>query len=160
MKSFVRMKTRLNCDLFESYRSLTRKDKMEKWGAVFQEDHFEVKTACGILSATLSETGDLNESVEPVVWSGSIQIESTSSESQTEILQPCRFNFYRMNCIQKTEYCTEIHLVVEPVGDVILSESILSEIGEGILDLIRKRYNNDWVILDSDLNAGILRGSF
>ncbi len=160
MKNFVKMKTRLYCDLFESYRSLTRKDKMEKWGAIFQEEHFEVKTKSGILSAKLSELGDLNESVKPTVWSGSIKVRSTDADNPNEVQQPCRFTFYRMNCMQKTEYCVEIHLVVEPVGDLILSESILKEIGESVLELIRKRYNKDWIILDSDLNASILRGSF
>ncbi|MBF4695660.1 hypothetical protein ISU02_21405 [Fusibacter sp. Q10-2] len=154
------MKTRLNCDLFEGYRCLTRKDKMEKWGAVFREDHFEVETASGLLCAELSQLGDLNESVEPVVWSGSIEITPINSDSSQKFIQPCKFVFYRMNCIQKTEYCTEIHLIVEPAGEVILPESVIREIGEGLLDLIRKKYNKDWIILDSDLNASILRGSF
>ncbi|GAU76155.1 hypothetical protein [Fusibacter sp. 3D3] len=159
MKNFVKMKVRLNCDLFEAYRSLTRKDKMEKWGAVFQEDHFEVKTANGVLKAKLSQMGDLNESVQPIAWSGTLKTGSEGSDNQNEIIQPCQFVFYRMNCTHKTEYCAEIHLVVEAIGDTLVPEIILKEMGEGVLDMIRKRYNKDWVILDSDLHASILKGS-
>lgn len=159
MKNFVRMKTRLNCDLFEAYRSLTRKEKMEKWGAVYQEDHFEIGSTLGIIRAQISQSGDLNDIVVPVVWEGTLKVSKANLEGHEEINQKCRFTFYRMNCIRKAEYCAEVHLVLEAIDNVEIDESAFYEVGQSILDLIRKRYNKDWVILDSDLNASILKGS-
>ena len=160
MRNFVKMKTRLNCDLFEAYRCLTRKDKIEKWGAHFEEDHFEIKTASGVVSAKITQIGNLNESVEAIIWNALIKKSVEGLESEDEIMQECNFIFYRMNCMRKTEYCVEIHLVIEPIGEVLLPESVFLEMGDAILEMIRKRYNKDWIILDSDLNASILRSSF
>ncbi len=156
IKQFVKMKTRLNCDLFEAYRSLTRKDKMEKWGAAFMEDGFEIKSESGSLIAQIEAYGDLNESVMPVIWSGKIIL---NEEGNLAVEQMCKLSFYRMNCTQKTEYCTEVHLMIEP-KDETCEEASLNLVGEMILERIRERYNKDWVILDSDLNASVLRGSF
>lgn len=159
MKKFVKMKTRLNCDLFETYRSLTRKDKMEKWGAIYQEDLFEIRFTCGILRAQIAQAGDLNDIVIPVVWEGLLNGLKVNADGQEEINQKCRLTFYRMNCIGKTEYCSEVHLMVEPIGNSEIDEALFDQMGQYILDQIRKRYNKDWVILDSDLNASILKGS-
>ncbi|MDH8679621.1 hypothetical protein QE109_15785 [Fusibacter bizertensis] len=80
------------------------------------------------------------------------------------------YEFNIMQCAVKTEYCTEIHMLikldainsskfneVEALDDFIKSESAKAN---ALLESLRKHFNKDWVIQDRDLTAGILKGSF
>ncbi|GAB6107002.1 hypothetical protein [Fusibacter bizertensis] len=78
------------------------------------------------------------------------------------------YEFNLMKCAAKTEYCTEIHLIIKLNSEFISNENetkddfIALESAKAIalLESLRKHFNKDWIIQDRDLTAGILRGSF
>lgn len=147
---FINIKTRLNCDLYEGHRAFCKDSKLESWGAVINDDNILIKTTQGDIKCRIAEHGDLNENIKPIIWTGFL-----GGEMQFKI------SFYRMNCTQKTEYCTEVQALIEwedslGIDDI---ERLKKAVGE-MLEAVRNRYNKNWVIEDRDLNASILKGSF
>lgn len=71
------------------------------------------------------------------------------------------YTFNLMRCGVKTEYCTEIHLMItHPSGSIeeTLQESVRAE-ATALLDALRFEFNKEWVITDRDLSASFFKGS-
>ena len=138
---FVRVSTRLFCDIYEAFRGLTKDSRLEIWS--------EKKDS-------IISIGD-----EKYVFDfGSF----LTNQSVIWILPDdnVKFIFNLMKCAAKTEYCTEVHLIIEKLDALEIddTEKVKYEIiGALLLEQLRKHYNKDWVILDTDLHLGQLRGS-
>ena len=129
---FIRLHTRLHADVYEAYRSLTRADRIEKW---LGKAHVEVE----------------GEPYQSVVW-----------HVREGNLKHAMLEFYIMKCAVKTEYCTEVNLLIrfteafEPTDEH--TENSIDSCKQ-VLERLRKHYNKEWVIQDKDLTAGIFRQS-
>lgn len=127
---YIRLSTRLFCDVYEGYRALTSDKKMDKW-MKGMSIHFQIEEKLPY---------------DKVIW-------------KMEALQ-CFFEFNIMKAGQKTEYCTEIHLRILPIESSEIPEekmTIWSKEGESILEVLRQYYNKDWVIQENDLSRDILK---
>jgi len=139
--NFVRVSTRLYCDIYEIYRTLTMEKRLTK--------HFNwadgyLKIDETRIQANISE----KEPYQKVVWSMEKGVFSAT------------FNI--MQCTSKTEYCTEVHLMLKKENQTLteLEANQWRLIGEVVLEMLREHYNKDWVITDEDLSRGEFRGSF
>jgi hypothetical protein len=73
-----------------------------------------------------------------------------------------RLTFNMMKCTSKTEYCTEVHLIVATLDGTALSDDVekaWKAKAAQLIEQLRAHYNKDWVILDADLSLSQLRGS-
>ena len=66
----------------------------------------------------------------------------------TFIFEGKEYKLVHMRCKSITEYCTEIH---------VMSDGEDGETLRNLLEVMRLRFNKDWVIADEDLDASILR---
>ncbi len=131
--NFLRFQTRINTDIYDAFRFLTKNDKISKWTQLRVENMEQTPYT-------------------QVVW---------------HINNAPIYEFNIMKCALKTEYCTEIHMIVrfdkvynltekevfEEVIDIESAKAI------ALLESLRKHFNKEWIIRDQDLTAGILRGS-
>lgn len=138
--NFVRVSTRLFCDIFEAFRGLTKDSRRSVWAGKVDD-----QLVVGDQSLRMVEVSEIQN--QKVVW------------SLPE--KGIKMTFNIMQCAAKTEYCTEIHLMVENEEGPIETSEIkgLTQLGEALLEQLRQHYNKDWVILDTDLHLGQLRGS-
>ncbi len=123
---YKRLQTRLAVDLFAAKRLIARKTEIEKWSKV------------------IPDAVDLGND-QHVDW-----------HLTDSVNKPVDMEFYLMKCGAKTEYCTEVHLLVK-MQDSIDPEAVL--LAESVLEALRVKTNKDWVIKDADLNSGIFRSN-
>jgi hypothetical protein len=124
---FIRRKTRLNTDVINALRMLSSEQRIQKWTV-------NIPTYIDLVNDN------------QVLW------RFDDSDHQNLV-----FEFHLMQCTQKTEYCTEIHLLIK-TGDSIGSPDESSiEKGEKILEDIRFKFNQSWIIEDKDLNSSLLK---
>lgn len=123
---YKRLQTRLAVDEYAARRLITQNLLVEKW--------------CSHVPDAINMSND-----QHVDWHFNELMGS-----------PLKLEFYLMRCGVKTEYCTEVHLVVrqnEPL-DSKAFEACMS-----ILESLRYKTNKDWVIKDTDLNAAVFRSN-
>ncbi|MBS7527271.1 hypothetical protein KHM83_11320 [Fusibacter paucivorans] len=139
--NFLRVSTRLFCDVYEAFRGLTKDSRMTAWAgkseAIVRIGEIEFKMSI-----------DLEVPNERVEW----------------VLpdEGLRLTFNMMKCTSKTEYCTEVHLVVASLDGEALSDEVgkvWQRNANQLMEQLRAHYNKDWVILDTDLSLSQLRGS-
>ena len=124
---FIRRKTRLNTDVINALRMLSSKDHIQKWTKDIP-DHIEKKTD------------------NHIVW------KFDDFDKQMLI-----FELYLMQCTEKTEYCTEIQLLLKTVDEKELPSEMAIQKAEKILEDIRFKFNQSWIIEDKDLNSSLLK---
>lgn len=146
---FIHTRIRLFCELHRAQRWLTHEDFMSKW----LKDEMNQLEIVGI---------EPREKVE-CVWS--------SADAQGNTFKDAAV-FHMMPCAARTQYCTEIHLMVHPdTARFGLSKGAVVELDheavEGwrksalgywkqALESLRQCVNGDWVIEDRDLNRSVL----
>lgn len=146
---FIHTRIRLFCELHRAQRWLTHEDFLVKW---LKEEMNQLE-----ITDTLPR-----EKVEGF-WK--------SLDVQGNLVKD-RLEFHMMPCASRTQYCTEIHLVVYPdPGQFGLTEAdtggpsgeVLEvwrhstmEMWKRRLESLRLCVNGDWVIEDRDLNRGVL----
>lgn len=146
---FIHTRTRLFCELHRAERWLTREDFLVKWLN-------EEKAKLEIIDV------ETREKVE-AVW-------KTLDDKGNEIKD--RVVFHLMPCASRTQYCTEVHVVVHP--DPGLFGVVAEEMGslepevfsswkdsamktwKQRLEALRECVNGDWVIEDRDLTRPAL----
>ena len=139
--NFIRVSTRLYCDIYEAYRALTADRRLVKY--------FNLEDKCLYIGETKLQVNiSEKEPYQKVAW-------SIENEGVTAI-------FHIMQCAVKTEYCTEVHLMIHKQNQNLTEPEVEKWrlIGEALLEVLREQYNKDWVITDEDLNRGEFRGSF
>jgi hypothetical protein len=124
---FIRRKTRLNTDVINALRMLSSIERIQKW------------------------TTDIPEHIEKmtdnlVVW-------KYNDLDQQRLI----FEFYLMQCTQKTEYCTEIQLLLKTVDEKEPPNETATQKAEKVLEDIRFKFNQSWIIEDKDLNSSLLK---
>lgn len=146
---FIHTRTRLFCELHRAERWLTHKDFLVKW---LKEDTEKLE----IIDI------ETREKIE-AFW-------KTLDENDNQIKD--RVVFHLMPCASRTQYCTEIHVVVHPDSarfGVLAEElgSLETEVFEDWrktaqrlwkqrLEALRECVNGDWVIEDKDLTRAVL----
>ena len=131
--NFLRFQTRINTDIYDAFRFLTKNDKISKWTQLRAENMEQTPYT-------------------QVVW---------------QFNDAPDYEFNIMKCAVKTEYCTEIHMIVKFDKAYNLTEkevfdeviNIESAKAIALLESLRKHFNKEWTIRDQDLTAGILRSS-
>lgn len=124
---FVRRKTRLNTDVINAVRMLSYTQHIQKW----------------TINIPI-QIEKINENL--ILW----YFRDDESNKLT-------FEFHLMQCAQNTEYCTEIHLLLRK-DDLNISPSLSSiEKAEKILEDLRVKFNQSWIIEDKDLNSSLLK---
>jgi hypothetical protein len=139
--NFLRVSTRLFCDVYEAFRGLTKDSRMTAWAG---------KTG---------QTVRIGENEFEMTIVSEVPYERVEWVLPNEAL---RLTFNMMKCTSKTEYCTEVHLIVAPLDGEVLSDAVEKDwktSAPQLLEQLRAHYNKDWVILDSDLSLSQLRGS-
>ena len=124
---FIRRKTRLNTDVINALRMLSSIERIQKWTKDIP-DHIEKKTD------------------NHVVWM------YDDFDKQRLI-----FEFYLMQCTQKTEYCTEIQLLLKTGDEKEPPNETATQKAEKVLEDIRFKFNQSWIIEDKDLNSSLLK---
>lgn len=128
---YLRNTTRLSCDVYGAYRQLIHPDKIANW----------------LNGVELSINKIEGTMYSEVKWS----VVLASGES-------CDLAFHMMKCTQKSEYCTEVHLVTttqETRQCELTVDSIYNECSLAILDALRVHFNKDWVIEDKDIHSSL-----
>lgn len=99
-------------------------------------------------------------------WLGMINPDVTGEPYQKVVWHLQETNvtleFYLMKCAVKTEYCTEVNLLVRFTTSTQIHDShreVDNHKYALILESLRKYINKDWVIQDKDLTAGVFRQS-
>ncbi|HAS74653.1 MAG TPA: hypothetical protein DCS67_10960 [Clostridiales bacterium UBA8960] len=131
--NFIRLQTRLNTDVYGAYRSLTNPEKIVKW---LGHEHVDL----------------VGDPFQSVIW----QNYGTEANAQ-------KLEFFLMKCASKTEYCTEVHLLIKFSAPMACTDQAYEKINNTslqLLEALRKHFNKDWVIQDRDLTAGVFRQSF
>lgn len=129
---FLRDSVRLNTDVYGAFRYLTKATYIEKWWHEMPE----------IIN---------DEPYERVTW-----------KLKTSEDMPIKLAFHIMRCAVKTEYCTEIHLVIPFEKDTDRSSETYLEaqrFGARVLEMLRVHFNKKWVITDKDLSLSEFRQS-
>ncbi|MCD4713280.1 MAG: hypothetical protein K8R73_08365 [Clostridiales bacterium] len=124
---FIRRKTRLNTDVINALRMLSSIERIQKWTTDIPE-HIEKMTD------------------NHVVW------KYDDFDKQSII-----FEFYLMQCTQKTEYCTEIQLLLKTIDEKEPPNESATHKAESVLENIRFKFNQSWIIEDKDLNSSLLK---
>lgn len=130
--NFIRLSTRLHTDVYEAYRGLIKTAKIEKW-----------------YDQALPKV--IGDPYHKIIW------QFDARELKDVVLE-----FYLMKCAVKTEYCTEVNILVRFDAPMDSTDSIYMTVHEScsrIIESLRKYYNKDWIIQDKDLTAGIFRQS-
>jgi len=146
---FIHTRIRLFCELHRAQRWLTHEDFMARW----------LKDEMNQLEIT-----DIEPREKIVGFWNSMDDQGNSLKDPVE--------FHLMTCASKTQYCSEIHLVVHPdparfgqrLGGMNEPEHQKIEawrqaalvIWKQRLESLRQCVNGDWVIEDRDLNRGVL----
>lgn len=138
---FIRVNTRLYCDIYEAFRMLSKEARLEKYFGKSDS------------TLILKNESFLLECIEKDEY---VKVEWHFKSPRVS------FIFNIMNCTSKTEYCTEVHLLIKSFNPEYLEQNQESFrlIGNSVLEVLRKHYNKDWVIKDSDLHLSQFRGSF
>ncbi|MDW7660240.1 MAG: hypothetical protein SCL54_02315 [Bacillota bacterium] len=124
---FIRRKTRLNTDVINALRMLSSIERIQKWTKDIP-DHIE-------------KTNDNH-----VVW------KYDDFDKQKLI-----YEFYLMQCTEQTEYCTEIQLLLKAVDEQEPPNDSGIQKAERVLEDIRFKFNQSWIIEDKDLNSSLLK---
>jgi len=138
---FIRVSTRLYCDIYEAYRALTADRRLVKY--------FNLEDECLYVGEReLQINISQKEPYQKVEW--------------TIVNEGVKATFHIMQCTAKTEYCTEVHLMLHKQNTGLTEPEVEKWrlIGRDLLEVLREHYNKDWVISDEDLNRGEFRGSF
>lgn len=146
---FVHTRIRLFCELHRAQRWLTHEDFLVKW---LKDDMTQLEIA-GV---------EPREKVE-CFWSFADDQGNTFKDAVV---------FHLMPCAARTQYCTEIHLMVHPntarfgltmgAAAELDHEAVESwrksalDFWKQRLESLRQCVNGDWVIEDRDLNRGVL----
>lgn len=129
---FLRKSVRLNTDVYGAFRYLTKTTCIEKW---WQQ---------------------MPEKIDGVPYDHVTWILESSEGT------PIKLAFHIMRCAVKTEYCTEVHLVIPFDEDTDKSSEAYDEIqrfGAHVLEMFRVHFNKKWVITDKDLSLSEFRQS-
>lgn len=129
---FLRKSVRLNTDVYGAFRYLTKATYIEKW---WHEMPDKIE----------------GEPYEHVTW----MLESSEGSW-------IKMEFHIMRCAVKTEYCTEVNLVIPFDKDTEKSSEAYVEIqrfGTHVLEMLRVHFNKKWVITDKDLSLSEFRQS-
>lgn len=124
---FIRRKTRLNTDVINALRMLSSPERIEKWTTSIPD--------------YIDKRNDNH-----IIW--------RFDDSKFKDLI---FEFHLMQCTQKTEYCTEIQLLLKTSDSYGSPEESSIEKAEKILEDIRFKFNQSWIIEDKDLNSSLLK---
>jgi len=146
---FIHTRIRLFCELHRAQRWLTHEDFLVKW---LKDDMTQLEIA-GV---------EPREKVE-CFWSFADDQGNTFKDAVA---------FHLMPCAARTQYCTEIHLMVHPdTARFELTMGAAAELDhEAVeswrksaldywkqrLESLRQCVNGDWVIEDRDLNRSVL----
>lgn len=146
---FIHTRVRLFCELHRAQRWLTHEDFMGKW-LMEEMNQLEIVDV------------EPREKVE-CLW--------TSMDDQSNTFKDAAV-FHMMLCGARTQYCTEIHLMVHPdtkrfgmrPGDAAEPDREVAEVWRKSalddwkrrLESLRQCVNGDWVIEDRDLNRSVL----
>lgn len=124
---FIRRKTRLNTDVINAVRMLSSSERVQKW------------------TTNIPNYIDrVNDNL--VIW-----------RFDDSKLKGLVFEFHLMQCTQKTEYCTEIQLLLKSEDSNGSPDESSIEKAEIILEDIRIKFNQSWIIEDKDLNSSLLK---
>jgi hypothetical protein len=126
---YRRIQTRLAVDLFSAKRMIHNLEKVRVWTKV--------------IPLSIEEIGH-----QTVRWL-----------LKTETEELFYLNFHLMRCGIKTEYCTEVHLVIEMRDSSQKPSPLAIAYAENILESLRFKTNRDWIIKDSELTAEIFKSN-
>lgn len=152
--NFIHLSVRLNTSITQSMRSFLIEKEVEKWlgtnvsienkvggsyniKVVFENVEFESKSII------------LNKEFEKLIKLEFDIPKEYMIENKKSIVD---INF--MQCAEETEYCTEIHILHKGVEN-----EFFKRFWNQKLNILRKKYNGDWVIEDRELNLSMLKGS-
>jgi hypothetical protein len=127
MMNFIRNKTRLKGDIYTVMRHFTINDKVAKW-------------------TTVVPTVIEKVHMQRIDWTV-VDGDGNSIACQ----------FHVMRCAAKTEFCTEVHMIVTVTEE---NAEQLDSFSCDLLEKLRVYYNKTWVIGDHELNASIFLESF
>jgi hypothetical protein len=139
---FIHDRTRLFCELHRAQKWLTQDDFLTQW-LPGVPDNFEVT--------------DIQPREKVVaVW---------KTIGKEGLLITERLEFHMMPCASRTQYCTEIHLMIFPDPREVSDQEdegrqywrrATALFWKDRLEALRRCVNGDWVIEDKDLNRSIL----
>ena len=160
MSGFIHQSVRLNTTITSAMRSFLIEKEVSKWLCDVKSIENKVDGIYHIDLTCGNETWESKTKILEKEFEKLIKFELEVPEAFKAGVDNSLVEINFMLCASETEYCTEIHVLHKGLKNDEKTKIFFNEFWKEKLNILRKQFNDDWIIENRDLVLSVLKGSF